>query len=484
MEAGTPHTRGLGDSGARPCRCGNKISSRDPHQVCSGCLGLEHARLAFEVPGLCQHCAVFTVKSLRRRLARQASLSGFDPYLPFDGAAVEDGEERGVVAVAAPEASASWGSQLEIGADPPQEEDVLVLDYGDDEECASDLLISEDEDEDDIFMTPARAAQPAASIASRDGDEGSTPASPLPSSDMLDVCKREAAWLAIPWPAVIAETTRSRYEGKKLPLARSATKQLLPVFPELLVEVARSWRDRPHSSRSPIPGASSLNCEAMESLGLLRMPPMEPLVAAHLHMRLSAVSSRSPRLPSKSYVRILGRLRTRLCGKRYRSSPTCVSMSNAARSRPRDERWGLWFCRNERGGSTSPTCRTGRRMTSWTCPLFRRGFLAPRWPQCNSGVKPKRRRMKLSGFASLESPQLPLHLRCAKALRRLLPRFCSLKFPNRRNLSPPRPPCPVEPAGPRNPRPRLRLRRNSPRRLSTARPGRRREWPYRPSLHR
>ena len=141
--------------------------------------------------------------------------------------------------MAAPEASASWGSQLELAADPPQEEDVLVLDYGDDEECASDLLISEDEDEDDIFMTPARAAQPAASVASRDGDEGSTPASPLPSSDMLDVCKRAAARLAIPWPAVVAETTRSRYKGKKLPLARSATKQLLPIFPELLVEVAR-----------------------------------------------------------------------------------------------------------------------------------------------------------------------------------------------------------------------------------------------------
>ena len=290
MEAGTPHTRGLGDSGARPCRCGNKISSKDSHQVCSGCLGLEHARLAFEVPGSCQHCAVFTVKSLRRRLARQASLSGFDPYLPSDGAAVEDGE-GGVVAVAALEASTSWGSQLELAADPPQEEDVLVLDYGDDEECASYLLISEDEDEDDIFMAPARAAQPVASVASRDGDEGSTPASPLPSSDMLDVCKRAAVRLAIPWPAVVAETTRSRYERKKLPLARSATKQLLPVVPELLVEVARSWRDRPHSSRSPIPGASSLDCEAMESLGLLRMPPMEPLVAAHLHLRLSAVSS-------------------------------------------------------------------------------------------------------------------------------------------------------------------------------------------------
>ncbi|KAG8010935.1 E3 ubiquitin/ISG15 ligase TRIM25 [Nibea albiflora] len=168
MEAETPHTRGHGDSGARPCRCGNKISSKDPHQ------------------------------------------------------------EKGVVAVAAPEASASWGSQLDLATGPPQEEDVLLLDYGDDEDGASELLISEDEDEDDIFMTLARAAQHMASVASRDGDEGSTPASPLPGSDMLDVCKRAAARLAIPWPAVVAETTRSRYEGKKLPLAKSATSPRLP----------------------------------------------------------------------------------------------------------------------------------------------------------------------------------------------------------------------------------------------------------------
>ena len=187
-------------------------------------------------------------------------------------------------------------------------------------------------------------------------------------------------------------------------------------------------------------------------------------------------------------------------------------MSNAARSRPRDERWELWFCRNEHGGSTSPTCQTERRMTSWTCPLFRRGFLAPRWPRCNGGVKPKRRRMKLSGFASLKSPQLPLHLRRAKALRRLLCagcfaqvalrrllcagcfaqaalrrlllRFRSLRSLSSRNPSPPRLTCPVEPAGPRNPQPRLQLRRHSPRKLSTARPGRRRERPDRPSLHR
>lgn len=86
-----------------------------------------------------------------------------------------------------------------------------------------------------------------------------------------------------PLTAAIAETTRYHYEGKKLSLAKSATKQPLTVFPELLEEVARSWRDRPYSNRSPIPRASYFDCEVMESLGLLRMPPMELLIAAHLH---------------------------------------------------------------------------------------------------------------------------------------------------------------------------------------------------------
>ena len=457
---------------------------------------------------------MFTVKSLRRRLARQASLSGFDPYLPSDGAAVEDGEERGVVAVAAPEASASWGSQLKLAADPPQEEDILVLDYGDDEECASDLLISEDEDEDDIFMTPARAAQPAASVASRDGDEGSTPASPLPSSDMLDVCKCTAARLAIPWPAVVAETTRSRYEGKKLPLARSATKQLLPIFPELLFEVARSWRDHPHNSRSPIPGASSLDCEAMESLGLLRMPPMEPLVAAHLHPRLSAVSSRSPSLPSKS-----DRFQSALTEKAYKAVALLARALNVlslltAYQAELCEDFGqtqdpaMWeeipvvtdLCLRVQRCAVQATGRALGTMVLQEqarflnlanlsdrekddvldMPIVPEGIfgsaLASMQRRCEAKKKEDEAlRLCLPRKPPAPSPPAPCKSFAQAALRRLLPRFRSLKFKQAKPQ-----PAPVEPAGPN----RLRLRPHSPRRLSTARPGRRRERPDRPSLHR
>ena len=84
---------------------------------------------------------------------------------------------------ATPEASASCGSQLDLAPAPLSEDDVLELDCGEDEYDTSDLLVSEDED--DVFITPARAAQPAASTASRDGEESSAPASPLPSTDLL-----------------------------------------------------------------------------------------------------------------------------------------------------------------------------------------------------------------------------------------------------------------------------------------------------------
>lgn len=63
------------------------------------------------------------------------------------------------------------------------------------------------------------------------------------------------ARLDVPWPTAIAEAPRACYEGKTLPLT--------------------------------IPGAFALDCEAMERWGLLRLTPMELLIAAHLHPSVS-----------------------------------------------------------------------------------------------------------------------------------------------------------------------------------------------------
>lgn len=56
--------------------------------------------------------------------------------------------------------------------------------------------------------------------------------------DLHDMCKRASTRLNIQWPAVQEETLRSRYDRKKLPQVKRARKQLLPVFLELLEELA------------------------------------------------------------------------------------------------------------------------------------------------------------------------------------------------------------------------------------------------------
>lgn len=90
---------------------------------------------------------------------------------------------------------------------------------------------------------------------------------------MLDMSKCAAAQLDIPWHVAVAEAPRSRYEGKKLPLAKNVSKQPLLVFPELLEELFRFWADCPYGGRNKIPGASALEqWEAIvESPWVIRM---------------------------------------------------------------------------------------------------------------------------------------------------------------------------------------------------------------------
>lgn len=68
-------------------------------------------------------------------------------------------------AAATPEATTSLGSHLVVALVLP-EKDILDLDYGEDDDVTSNLLISEEEE--DIFVPLARATQPVASVASRD----------------------------------------------------------------------------------------------------------------------------------------------------------------------------------------------------------------------------------------------------------------------------------------------------------------------------
>lgn len=127
----------LGVSLASP-RLG-KHCSRHPATVCAcGVLaGLTtyHGTIVFHLLVADQH------KEWLRRIS--ANLAATPP---------EKGEKGwGDGAAAAPLATSSWGSQLDLALDPLAEEDVLDLD----DNIACNLLISEEE-EDDVFVMPAR----------------------------------------------------------------------------------------------------------------------------------------------------------------------------------------------------------------------------------------------------------------------------------------------------------------------------------------
>lgn len=324
------------DVGKSPklCPCGNKLSSWDTHPVCAACLGLPHAQAALTSTDECIHCAAFPRKLLRRRLARQASLSGGDPLM-CEAAAPQGGADISEGLTATP--GLSWAEadpQLLPPVLPSQEMDegcesfaaaraVLEGDADDDGEESADselLLSDDDEEEESIFLGGTRgAAKPLAAEV----DNQPSLSSPL-DLDMQDMCKRAAARLNIPWPAIQAEVVKSRFDGKKLPKAKKTGKQVMPIFPELLDEIAVTWKYRPYSERHPIVGSSLLDCEGMESQGIRQMPPIEPLVATHLHPKAS-LSSSAPSLPSKT-----DRFQSSLTDKCYKAAALSVRALNAS----------------------------------------------------------------------------------------------------------------------------------------------------------
>ncbi len=239
------------------------------------------------------------MKSLRRRLACQASLSGHDPLMSPSPVPVVTPQVS--IPVELPTTAAlSWGEQLDICVPLPRvfstDEEEDALDF--EEEGQSDFLLSEEEEdfEDSPFLPPAHTAQPLAVAGSMEDADGAP--SPLLSVNLQDVCKRAAEKLNILWPTVVAETAKSRYEGRRLPRVKRTARQLLPVIPELLEELSVTWKDKPFTSKLPMQGGSALDVVAMEKAGLLRMPPTEPLVAAYLQPKHTAAAN--PTLPSKA----------------------------------------------------------------------------------------------------------------------------------------------------------------------------------------
>ncbi len=133
----------------------------------------------------------------------------------------------------------------------------------------------------------------------------------------------------------------------------------------------------------------------MEKAGLLRMPPMEPLVAAHLHTNHTAAAN--PTLPSKAdrfqssmtehaYKAIAFSIRAlnvtsmltafqaskhqpcqvRRTGKRSVSLQIFICVFRCARFKPRAKPWPQWSFKREDVGLTWRIFLTGKKKPSWT----------------------------------------------------------------------------------------------------------------------
>ena len=143
--------------------------------------------------------------------------------------------------------------------------------------------------------------------------------------DLREACKRAAARLNIEWPEPPVETATSRYEGKRLPKAKASTSLLLPAFPECLDEATRSW-SKPLSAKIPVQGGSGLDLAGMEEKVFSHLPPVEPLLASHLHpTQKSAMTSASPTLPSRA-----DSFQSSMTEKGYKAMATTVKALNAS----------------------------------------------------------------------------------------------------------------------------------------------------------
>lgn len=127
------------------------------------------------------------------------------------------------------------------------------------------MLIADDDKDDDSLLTSLnQAAKPVAA-------DRTVPASL--DLDMQEMCKCMAAKLNISWPAVQVETTRSSYNGKRLPKMKKTGKQLPPVFPELLNELVAEWRAKPYRDKHPIPRGFLLDCHG--TVSGVSLPPKD-----------------------------------------------------------------------------------------------------------------------------------------------------------------------------------------------------------------
>lgn len=201
---------------------------------------------------------------------------------------------------------------------------------GEDEYCASDLI-------SDLFITQARAAQPVTLTTLWNDDEGTTPAHPTLTSDMLNMCKH----------------------------------RFMHPITSCQQRPACTGRDHPYNRRSPILGPLHSTAMVMESLDLLRVPPIEPPALGTSSTSADIVQI-SPDWKSVQGGGALGQ--STRCPLPSHSIPDRVVQGFWAISGPictglnTGHLWPLlWSFRSEHPGKGSLTCQTERGIL-WTHP--------------------------------------------------------------------------------------------------------------------
>lgn len=148
------------------------------------------------------------MKSLWRQLACQASLSVQGPCLFKCSPPVDSGDNEQTSVDTRPCGNISWGSQVDLAALVSPIEDILKLDYENDDQDTSVLLIS---DEDRMrSLHPFYSGYRACHCECLPGQ------GPAPSGDMHSMCRHTTSMLNIPWPAAVTEKRRNypRLQGQ------------------------------------------------------------------------------------------------------------------------------------------------------------------------------------------------------------------------------------------------------------------------------
>ncbi len=159
-------------------------------------------------------------------------------------------------------ASTSWADMMEAESPdmPPLFEGLLTQEEGEpgDEDAEGDansdlldLYMGDEEEEDNSLFPVQQSRPPSANDSASQVD-----------SNLHKVCKRAAAKLGLAWAtAKDAEgAERDLYDGKRLPPAQPAERQLLPAVPACMNEMSRHCSS-PFKSKLPTKGHSMLEIQ-------------------------------------------------------------------------------------------------------------------------------------------------------------------------------------------------------------------------------